>query len=123
MKQSRIAAIGFTAILFLLGAVHPSQKAYAQTQQPNSLAIFANDTGQINTSAYSLASMKYGLPNINDQFNVSLRYSSAAQEPTRSRYQSFVAELIGHALCPKSPVRLTKLSIAALTGRTKLQTR
>ena len=123
MKQSRIAAIGFTAILCLVGVPHPSQKAHAQTQKQNSLAIFANDTGQINTSAYSLASMKYGLPNINDQFNVSLRYSSSAQEPTRSRYESFVTELIGRALCPKTPVRLTVLSIATLTGRSKLQTR
>jgi len=123
MKQSRIAAIGFTAILCLVGVLHPSQKAHAQTQKPNSLAIFANDTGQTNISAYSLASMKYSLPNFNDQFNVSLRYSSAAQEPTRSRYESFVAELIGHALCPKTPIRFTVLSIATLTGRSKLQTR
>jgi len=123
MKQSRIAAIGFTAILCLLGALHPSQKAHAQTQQTNSLVIFANDTGQTNTSAYSLALMKYSLPNINDEFNVSPRYSTAAQEPTRSRHQSFVADLIGRALCPKTPFRLTKVSIAALTARSKLQTR
>ena len=120
MKQSRIAAIGFAATLCLVGVLHPSQKAHAQTQKPNSLAIFANDTGQTNTSAYSLALMKYSPPNINDQFNVSLRYSSSAQEPTRSRYESFVTELIGHALCPKTPARLTVLSIAALTGRSKL---
>jgi hypothetical protein len=123
MKQSRIAGIGFTAILCLVGVLHPSQKAHAQTQKPNSLASFANYTGQTNMNAYSLAPLKYSLPNINDQFKVSLRYSSAAQEPTPSRYESFVTELVGRALCPKTSVRLTVLSIAALTGKSKLQTR
>jgi hypothetical protein len=123
MKQSRIVAIGFTAIVCLVGELHPFQKAHAQTQKPNSLANFANDTGQTTISAHSFTSMKYSLPNINDEFNVSVRYSSAAQEPTRSHYESVVTELIGHALCPKTPVRLTVLSIAALTGRSKLQTR
>jgi hypothetical protein len=74
-------------------------------------------------SAYTFASTKYNPPNITDQFNVSLRYSSAAQEPTRSRYESSVADLIGHALCPKTAVHLTVLSVGALTGRSKLQIR
>ena len=122
MKQSRIAAIGFAAILCLVGVLHPSQKANAQTQRPNSLAIFGNETGQTNISAYSFASMKYSLPNVDDQFNVNLEYSSVAREPTQSRYESFVTELVGHALCPKTPIRLTVLTIAVLTGRSKLQT-
>jgi len=121
MSKSRFAAIGFTALLCLIGELQPFQQAQAQTQKPNSPVIFNDSLRQTNISAYP-----FRTPNVDDQFYGKLYYSDANQAPQRSHYDLFVEQMdstIGHALCLKNDVRFAARSIATLTERSKTQIR